>query len=940
MTKSLPERTNTKFSIMRKINLEFLSRFLVALIFFVGSASYAFGQSTQTFPAGSLIIDMGVTPQTVGNGLKPYGLLYRLLQEKVPVAWSINPGKPKDGVDFTIGARQFRGGPFIVDAKYRTTTVNSIITAWQAQGVVTFTTTAPITVPIYISAFNQPKWTMDKQNGGIATGFFANAGIPATAYGGSDKNLWKLPSQLDCCDDIFVMPHADPIWLTHRNLVTWNLECKGAIWNGCHSPSALELMYDNIVTDGDPIDYNEQANFLSGKTGPAAGTGVWSTPNNTLTIWGSHSSGTPPYSYEFHDDPVMQFMGIIDAATQNGSEQIYIPRAAGWRPTTKVAVYDPDHPQRYGTATNPIVANFPNVYTDPIHRPAILAYGRGFGDSNRGFVMHEAGHNIAGTAPANVAAQRAFFNFSFLAAAEKAAIPIVNGLPSGIINSGQEYPLSVSFADGKVPAPPFSVVWSSSCGGTFLPNANSPNAIYIPPTAASTITCLITATITDACGRVTFDTEAVTVQCNFSVSPTVSNSCFNTPNGGAISYSVGGIGGTGTPSYAWTRTEGGSGSGTGTNIPGLSAGTYTVTVTGPNGCTASFTSTVSLSPEIIVSAIPTHVSCNGGTNGAINVSVSGGTPGYTYSWNDGPTTANRSGLVAGNYTLTVTDSKGCQVITPVTITQPAALVVMPNLTDVTCFDQNNGIINLDVSGGNPGVDPAPAYTFLWNDGNTSQNRTGLAPGTYSVKVTDSKNCSIEVTELTIAQPANALSLSSTPVNVLCFGQSTGSIDLTVTGGTEGYTYAWTKAGVPAYNANTEDISGLSVGTYNVAVTDSKGCTATREVTITQPPVLALSTQITHPTCPPEVGPPAFGFDGSINLTVEGGVGPYTYLWTAPVANPQGVVPSGQADLQDLATLQHGTYSVLVTDANNCTATVTVVLVAQNPKPVAPLIIKD
>lgn len=907
-------------SILQKIN--YLKLGLVFCFWFSFGSTFSQTLITRTFESGAIIIDMGVQPQTVGNGLKPYGLLYALLSQKTPVYWSINPTKVKDGEDFAIGSRSFKGGPFIIEKKFLSASVLAIISTWQSQGVITYTTTAPITVSIYTRLLNVPRWTLDQQNGKIAIPFFTNAGIPATAYGGSSSTNWKLPANLNCCDDVFVMPHADPIWLTHRRLFSWNEECKGAIWLGCHAGSALELMYDNLTTDGDPIDYNEQTNFLANKTGPAAGTGTWSTPNNTVTIWGSHSAGTPPYTYDFPTDPVMQFMGILDGATQNGSEQIYIPRSAGWWPTTKVGVYDPDHPQRVGTATNP------GIYEDPKHRPAILAYGRGFGDPNRGFVMLEASHNIAGTSTANVAAQRAFFNFSFLASTDKASVPVIS-LPPSPLYSGEEYPVSVSFVSGKEPSGSYTVEWSSSCGGTFLPNANSQNATFVPPTAPTPINCTITVTITDNCSRVSFDSESELIQCNIQVSPSVTNACFGSPTG-AINYSLTG-GGTGTPSYSWVRSSGGTGSGTGTNIPNLIPGTYTVTATGSNGCIISFTSTISQSPEIILSATPTLVSCNGGNNGAIDVTVTGGTPGYTYSWADGPTTANRSELVAGTYTLDVTDSKGCIASTSVTISQPAAIAITPTLTDVTCFGENNGVINLAVTGG------TPDYSFLWNDGSTDQNRTGLALGTYSVTVTDANDCTATLTDLTISQPEAALSLSATQVNVLCFGQSTGSIDLTVTGGTATYTYAWTKTG-GGYSASTEDIGTLAVGTYNVTVTDVQGCTATLVVTITEPSVLALSTTITHPTCPPDAE--QNGLDGTIDLTVAGGVGPYTYVWTAPAATPLGVIPSGQANLQDLTGLQHGTYQVTVTDANGCTATATLVLVAQNDKPVSPPVIKN
>jgi hypothetical protein len=195
---------------------------------------------------------MGVTPQTIGNGLKPYGLLYALLNQQIPVYWVINPTKSKDGIDFSHAGVDYRGGTLIVKAEYRNATIDALIASWQAQGVVGTTNTSPIqNVPVYLTFTWVPVWVLDKQNGSLAVPYFANAGIPASAHGGSSSNAWKLPSTLDCCDDLFVMPHADPVWLTHQRLVSWNLECKGALWNACHSPSALENTVDNLTADRD-----------------------------------------------------------------------------------------------------------------------------------------------------------------------------------------------------------------------------------------------------------------------------------------------------------------------------------------------------------------------------------------------------------------------------------------------------------------------------------------------------------------------------------------------------------------------------------------------------------------------------------------------------------------------------------------------------------------
>jgi hypothetical protein len=845
-------------------------------------------QGSETLLSGSFIINMGITPQTIGNGLKPYGMIYDLLKNNgVPIKWVINPAKSKDGIDFTYNAVNYKGGTFIIPAEYRTSAVNAKITTWQASGVVGVTTSSSITVPVALTLTFAPVWTLNSQNTGIATTFFVNAGIPASAYN------FKTPSQLGCCDDLFVMPHADPQWSTHGNLYTWNEACLGGIWLGCHAGSALEDMFN-------PANPSEQTNFLANKTGNASGGGPYF--ENALVLWGNHADGTPPYSYAYPAEPVMQFMGIIDAATQNGSEQIYLPKGAGWRSTTKIGVWDPTHPQ------------VPAISPGPA---AVIVFGQGLGLSTRGKVMMIGSHNIAGSStPANIAAQRAFFNWSFWAAKDKEFTVTINGLPSTIIGN-TAYNLSASIV-ANVSSPPYTYMWTSTCGGTFS-NPTGASTIFTPLIVSGPISCLIQCKVIDACGRSLISSQPTTIICDLQVSTSFVNPCFNTPNGGAITMSI--TNGSGPYVWSWTKSGGGSGSGTGTTISGLSAGTYTVTVIANNGagCPKTFTLTLTQSPQILIALIPVNVFCNGGATGAINASVTGGIPGYTYQWADGPTTQNRSSLLAGNYTVTVTDSKGCTASSTVSVTQPGVLNATAAAIQINCFGQLTGAINVNVTGG---VSP---YTYLWNDGATSQNRTGIGPGSYTVTVTDLNGCKAISNTVIITQPAT-IQLSEMHMNILCFGNTTGSIDLTVVGGIPPYTYSWTGPG--PYSASTQDISGLGAGIYSVLVTDNNGCPANLAVTIIQPPALLLSTHITQPTCPPNASPPV-NSDGAIDLTVTGGTVPYTYLWST--TNGSGLVPLAQ----DQTGLTAGTYNVLVTDNNGCTGMISVVLNYVNPIPSQP-----
>jgi hypothetical protein len=876
-------------------NLYKICRVLMANIIFLSFAAKTFSQTTETLSAGSFIINMGIVPQTDNNALKPYGLLYQVLKGyNGPIKWIIEPTKAKDGVDFVHNGVSYRGGTFIIPAEARTAGVNALITSWQGQGVVGTTTTTPLTLPVYATLKFVPKWVLDDQNGQIAVDFFNNAGIPSTAYGGTSSSGWVAPANLDCCVDLFVMPHAEPEWVTHSRLYSWNLDCKGAIWFGCKAGSELTGMFNSS-------NPSMQTNFLAEKNAVATGTSGKS--DNALIFADDHTDGTPPYSYDYPTDPIMQFMGIIDRATQQGAEQVYIPKSAGWRPTTKVGVYDPDHSQKYSN----------NIQ----HRAAMIAWGRGFGDSNRGQVMMEASHDIAkASSPDNIAAQRAFFNFSFIALADKRVIPSIVGLPNvkTDVTAGTPIPMSVS-----VPPPAlisdYTISWSSSCGGTFSPSASAASVTFTPPTTYGN--CQLSLKISDACGRETFDAKYINViPCTLSVTPTLGQLCVGATNTGSINMVI--TGGTAPYSYTWTRTGGGSGTGTGTTISGLAAGTYSVSVNSTNGCSKSFSTTLNSFPAINISTTPISVACNGGNTGAINLTISSGTAPYTYNWGGGITSQNRSNLTAGTYSVIVTDSKNCTATSSATITAPTAITATTTVTNLDCFGVASGVITLSVSGG---VSP---YTYLWNDGTATQNRSNLAAGTYSVVIKDANNCTQTVSGISITQPSTGVTITNTTSPATC-GGSNGSITATVTGGTAPYTYDW--SGTPTGDG-TPTITGLSAGIYDVKVTDSKGCQAIKSITLTPQSVIILGSAIINPTCPPGTAAPLSN-DGSITLIVSGGTAPFSYSWTT--SNGSGLV----ANNKDQTNLTAGTYSVVVTDASGCTATKTFTLVYSNNLPVKP-----
>lgn len=289
---------------------------------------------TETLPTGALIINMGQATPTVANSLKPYGLIWDLIKNnKIQVKWVISQTKAKDGVDFNYNAVNYSGGTFIIPAKFRTAAVNTKITAAITAGVVAVTTTTALTVNVTYTLKYTPRWTFDFDNGAIAQGYLTSAGIPLTGF------PLKKPADLNGCDDLFVMPHADPVWSTHKNLLTWNQNAGGWIWAACHAVSAMENIYN-------PANPAQQLNFLSQNfTGFGIGQNAASTwAGNSLVLWTAHPDQIPVYTYTNQNDAEMQFIGSVNAGVgANGSESAYMPynetsggavgRIASWRPS-------------------------------------------------------------------------------------------------------------------------------------------------------------------------------------------------------------------------------------------------------------------------------------------------------------------------------------------------------------------------------------------------------------------------------------------------------------------------------------------------------------------------------------------------------------------------------------------------------------------------------
>ncbi len=341
-------------------------------------------------------------------------------------------------------------------------------------------------------------------------------------------------------------------------------------------------------------------------------------------------------------------------------------------------------------------------------------------------------------------------------------------------------------------------------------------------------------------------------------------------------------------------------------ITGLSAGTYTVTVTDANGCNGGInTATVQIlsgGGNLSVTSAQTNPACSGQCTGTATVTPSGGS-GYTYSWTTTPvqTTQTATGLCAGSYTVTVNSQQGCTATLAVTVTQPPPVTASINPPiNVTCNGACNGMATATGSGGT-----GTTYSYSWNNGQTTQTATGLCAGTYTVTVKDANNCTQTAT-VTITQPTPVTASINPPTNITCNGNCNGSATSVGGGGITPYTYTWNNG------QTTVMATGLCAGTYTVTVKDANGCTQTASVTITQPtPVTASINPPTNVTCNGACNGTAMSVGG-------GGVTPYTYSWN-----------NGQTT-QTATALCAGTYTVTVKDANGCTQTASVTITQPTP----------
>jgi hypothetical protein len=382
---------------------------------------------------------------------------------------------------------------------------------------------------------------------------------------------------------------------------------------------------------------------------------------------------------------------------------------------------------------------------------------------------------------------------------------------------------------GSSTGPGFVYLWTT-LNGNISVGENTLDPIV---TAAGTYTLLVTNSATGCTAsadvEVTIDLDLPTITINTPGTLGCQNSTV-VLDATASSHGAGYV-------YLWTTVDGNIVAGANTLMATVSAaGSYTLSITGPNGCSLESTVVVTGTPTIQVSVnTTTHVSCFGGANGSISLSVSAGTGPYTYVWSNGMTTASISNLTAGSYTATVSDNAGCEAIIVVEIEQPDELQTTATATAAQS-GMNNGTATITATGG------TTPYTYLWSNGMTTANITGLAQGTYSFTVTDANGCTDDGSVVVPGGGGGcAISVTATATNADC-GSSNGTATAVAVGASGNLTYAWSNG------MTTANITGLAAGSYTVTVSDELGCTAEATVNVTSidvtPPTVDILANVT------------------------------------------------------------------------------------------------
>ncbi len=608
------------------------------------------------------------------------------------------------------------------------------------------------------------------------------------------------------------------------------------------------------VTVGEPaalsISFNSTGVSCNGK----------SDGQSTATVNG----GTAPYTYSWNTIPVQTTATAINLAS--GSYSLTVTDANGCSTTSSVTISQPNVLTATITATNP------------------LCFGSCIGTATAS--------TTGGTSPYTyswntVPIQTTSSALNLCAGSYTVSITDVNGC-STTANKTITEPSSLTIATSTV---------NPSCGnndGQATVVANGGTSPYLYSWTGNSTQSTATAknlssgtyyiTVFDANGCSTSDTVILNNSnpLVFSTSST-GETCKFKDGSATINVS----GGSGSYQYSWNTSP----IQTTATATGLTAGNYTVVVMDKNSgaCKDSISVSVATPPSITISFTSTSPSCNGNNNGTITANLTGGSTPYTYSWATTPiqTTQTASGLVAGNYTVSVSDINGCIASASGTLSQPSVLKASITSSNISCFGSNSGSATASGTGG------TLPYSYLWSNGASTSSATNLTAGLYSVIITDANGCSANAS-VTITEP-KAIAVSASSSNPKCYGACDGTASVTVSGGTSPYTYSWNTTPVKT----TASVTSLCDGSYTAVVSDAKGCTTQASVVLTEPTEIKLKVDTTVADC---------GMDnGKEYVKATGGTAPYSFSWSTPI------VQTGDSAVN----IKPGVYAVTATDANGC-----------------------
>jgi outer membrane protein OmpA-like peptidoglycan-associated protein len=362
---------------------------------------------------------------------------------------------------------------------------------------------------------------------------------------------------------------------------------------------------------------------------------------------------------------------------------------------------------------------------------------------------------------------------------------------------------------------------------------------------------------------------------------TIRNLNCNADNKGSVDVSVTG----GALPYIYTWSNGSSSE----DLTNAMAGKYTIVVEDAKGCSKSISATIDQPTKLEIKAEPVaNIKCSGSETGTVSITANGGISPYRYLWNNGATTQSLVNVPAGTYTANITDAKGCAATYTASITEPARLIkAIDAITDIRCSGDSSGSIHITVL---EGVAP---YTFKWSNGSTKEDITGLVAGDYKLTITEANGCKSTL-EATIEEPVKFIASVDKITNIQCYGNNTGSVEISVSGGVTPHTFAWSNG------SKSEDLTDLVADSYSVVVADANGCSKTLNAEVKQPDLLALRIDsVKNVKCCGDKS-------GAIFVSVHGGIKPYQYQW------------SNGATTEDIQNLVLGVYTLNVTDANGCT----------------------